>query len=196
MFRAIAWTIFAAALYAQPEEHPAVAYPQEIRVVRPAPDNSAFLKSLAVRDLTMGFNTIGQHASVLRGAMSTRDAEAFDAVMLDVMSALLALPGVDLAPSGDPARITPTAPRYDRIPQIAPDLLGLENFFARLDKTARSASQSRLFDQARKSVQKMLKALPRALPTLSVQQQGGAPLTSPVSGRPSSSGSILRPDDR
>lgn len=92
--------------------------------------------------------------------MSAEDADAFDAVMLDIMGALIALPVVGVAHSGDPTRITPRMPRYDRIPQIAPDLLALGKFFGRLQEAGLPASNGRMFARARKDAQKMLAALP------------------------------------
>lgn len=101
--------------------------------------------------------------------MSAEDADAFDAVMLDIMGALIALPVVGVAHSGDPTRITPRMPRYDRIPQIAPDLLALGKFFGRLQEAGLPASNGRMFARARKDAQKMLAALPYLLPTVTAK---------------------------
>lgn len=132
---------------------------------------------LAVRDVAQGFNRIGSHAVDLRRAMTREDAEAFDAVMLDVMSSLIALPyfGLRDRDSGDPVLLRPTRPRYDRIPQIGRDLQALDRFFVRLQLTAQSTADARLFARAGKDVRRMLAALPEALPVISVKDaQTGA----------------------
>jgi hypothetical protein len=134
-----------------------------------APGNIALRRSVAVNDLVSGFNGVGRHAADLRRAMKREDAEAFDAVMLDVMGGLIALPSFGLADSGDATRITPRKPRYDRIPQIGPDLLALDKFFARLQQSSSSVSEAAMFASARKNLRRMLSALPIVLPTVSTK---------------------------
>jgi len=73
--------------------------------------------------------------------MRAEDAQAFDAVMLDIMSALISLPGIGVAQSGDAARISPRRPRYDRVSQIAPDILALERLFGRLQQASLSVAE-------------------------------------------------------
>ena len=85
------------------------------------------LQSAAVANLVAGFNDIGGHASELSRAMSPNDAAAFDALVEDVGSALLALPGIAPRNPDHPGTIVPKA-RYARIGQLAPDLNGLEKF--------------------------------------------------------------------
>jgi len=124
-------------------------------------------RAAAVADLTAGFNAIGGRASELRRAMKPNDADAFDAVMRDVMGALMALPGISSAPSPDLGTIV-AKPRPDRIGQLVPDLTGMERFFCRLSQTSDTPAQRRIFQRAHKDVVKMLAALPAALPTVDV----------------------------
>jgi len=58
--------------------------------------------------------------------MSSQDARAFDSVMLDVMTALMAFPDIGVADSEDSSRIAPRQPRYDRIPRLRPNILALD----------------------------------------------------------------------
>ena len=125
-------------------------------------------RSVAVLAVVSGFNGIGLRGADLRHAMKTEDAEAFDAVMLDLMGALIAVPSFGLAGSGDATKIAPRKPRYDRIPQIGPELLALDKFFARLQVCSLPA-EARIFADARKNVRKMLSALPIVLPTISAK---------------------------
>jgi len=135
------------------------------------PDNAARLQYAAPRQvLVEGFNGLGNHAVELRRAMTPSDAEAFDAVMMDVMGALIALPCLQLRSRDHPYLLRPPGPRYDRIPQLDPDLQALDGFFARLQQTASSAADARMFGRARKNVRKMLAALPAAMPTLSARR--------------------------
>jgi len=151
--------------------HAQTASDIELRVpaiaASPLPGNLAQRKFVAGNDLVTGFNAIGSHAAALRRAMKREDADAFDAVMLDVMSALIALPDLRLVHSGDANRITPRMPRYDRVPQIGPDLLALERFFSRLRQASSSVADARLFTNAQKSARRMLSALPFVLATVS-----------------------------
>jgi hypothetical protein len=152
-------------LYAQAGSDFELATP--VKTPSLAPGNIALRRFVAVNDLVSGFNGMGRRAADLRHAMKREEAEAFDAVMLDVMGALIALPSFGLVDSGDATRIRPRKPRYDRIPQIGPDLLALDKFFARLQHASSSASDARMFASARKDVRRMLSALPILLPTVS-----------------------------
>ena len=100
--------------------------------------------------------------------MTRIDAEAFDAVMFDVMSGLMALPYIRLGGPCNP-RLCPPGPRPDRILQIDPDLRALDRFFSRLQRTSSPAGDARLFASARKSVKRMLASLPAILPTVSAK---------------------------
>lgn len=122
-------------------------------------------RAAAVADLTAGFNDIGCRASELSRNMTPNDAAAFDAVMRDVMSALMALPGISYAPSRD-RDIFVAKPRPDRIGQLTADLTGMEWFFFRLSQTSETPAQRRLFQRAQKDVAKILAALSAALPTV------------------------------
>ncbi|HUA58186.1 MAG TPA: hypothetical protein VML19_05485 [Verrucomicrobiae bacterium] len=102
--------------------------------------------------------------------MAKEEAGAFDAVMLDVMSALIALPAIGVANSGDETRIKARQPQFERIPQIEPDLLALDRFLARLEHKCVSATDARVFSRARKNVRRMLSALPMVLPTVSAKR--------------------------
>jgi hypothetical protein len=53
------------------------------------------LKRAGINDLVSAFNQIGSRTIRLRAVMPQADAEAFDAVMLDMMGALVALPRSD-----------------------------------------------------------------------------------------------------
>lgn len=129
---------------------------------------SAAIRSEAVLKLTDGFNALGRNAPTLRRSMSANDAEAFDSVMLDLVSALLALPSISRRESHRSA-ISPRDARPDRIPQIQPDLEGLDKFFGRLSAASSSAVGRKMFEHARKNVRKMLAALPDTLPTMKVK---------------------------
>jgi len=130
--------------------------------------DGATQKFVSSARVVQGFNEIGTQAVELRRGMTRRDAEAFDAVMLDVMSALTALPYVRMVNS-PPVGLVPDRPRYDRVPQLEPDLRALERFFARLQGTATSPAEARLFARSRKSVRKMLAGLPEIMPTLAAK---------------------------
>jgi len=122
-------------------------------------------RAAAVAGLTAGFNAIGGRASELSRVMTPNDAAAFDAVMRDVMGALMALPGVSYAPPRDLDTIV-AKPRPDRIGQLMPDLTGMERFFFRLSQISETPAKRRLFRRAQRDVAKILAALPAALPTV------------------------------
>ena len=145
------------------------------KIASPVPCNLAWQRFVAVNKLVSGFNGIARRAAELRGAIKREDAEAFDAVMLDVVGALIALPSFGLVDSGDATRIRPGKPRYDRIHQIGPDLQALDTFFARVQHASSSASDARMFASARKDVRKMLSALPILLPTVSSKDSSPMP---------------------
>lgn len=132
--------------------------------VSPVVENSAAARSRAVVELTQGFNALGGNASAYRRSMSAGDGRAFDAVMLDLMGALMALPGISRRDSHG-AAIAPSGSRPDRIPQIVPDLEGLKAFFQRLSAASRSDADRKMFNRARKSTTRMLAAVSEAMPT-------------------------------
>lgn len=121
----------------------------------------------AVAVMVSQFNAIGGHAAKLRQAMTQKDAEAFDAVMRDVMSALMALPGISAKSPHNPETILPEKARPDRITQLGPDLVGLERFFERLSRTTGTAEDRKMFRDAQHNTRKMLAALPSSVPTVS-----------------------------
>lgn len=123
---------------------------------------------VAEREFVAAFDAVGGHARELRRAMIALDAEAFDAVILDLMGALIALPYFRLG-DGDPGLVRPRRPRPDRIPRIEPDLRGLDRFFERLSRTASSEADSRMFTRARKDAQRMLAGLATVLPPVSAK---------------------------
>jgi hypothetical protein len=131
-------------------------------------------RAVAVANLVAGFNAIGQHAAKLRQAMKPGDAEAFEAVMEDVMSALMALPGISVRNPHNPETITPDQARPNRIAQLAPDLAGLEKFFGRLARTSGAPGGRKMFCQAQQNIKKMLAALPASLPTVDIQTLRGS----------------------
>jgi hypothetical protein len=124
----------------------------------------------SVHALVDGFNRIGGHAAQMRSAMSPSDAQVFDAVMLDMMSAIEALAGIGLPDKRKTGAIRPATPRPDRIPQLQPEMEGLVRFFERLRKSATSRADRRLFASAAASSRQMLAALPAVLPTISAVQ--------------------------
>src|SRR5258708_7681688 len=131
----------------------------------PVTENRAAIRFQAVLNLTDGFNVLGGNATAYRKSMSVDDAAAFDAVMLDLMEALTALPGISTRGSHG-TEIAPRASRPDRIPQIQPELEGLDKFFGRLLENSSTTADRKMFERARKSARKMLAALPDTLPTI------------------------------
>jgi hypothetical protein len=123
-------------------------------------------KIAAVTDLVGAFNQIASHAGELRSGMKVRDAEAFDAVMLDMMGALAAIPEIGISDSGGRDVIRPREPRPDRVSQLQPDMAGLVQFFKRLQNDSGGSSARGRFATAEKQARKMLAALPVVLPTL------------------------------
>jgi hypothetical protein len=132
------------------------------------------LKRAAINDLVSAFNQIGSRATRLRAVMSQADAEAFDAVMLDMMGALLSLPEIRLKTKPTAGAIRPLESRPNRVPQLTPEVDGLVRFFDRLRKNATDPAGQKLFDGAEKSARKMAAALPYASPTVSRVPMGGA----------------------
>ena len=116
-------------------------------------------KSAAINDLVSAFNQIGSHAGQLRVAMPQSDAEAFDAVMLDMMGALLSLPEIRLKTKPTAGTIRPLEFRPNRVPQLTPEVDGLVRFFHQLRKNATDRASRKLFDGAEKSARKMTAAL-------------------------------------
>lgn len=126
----------------------------------------------ARNDVVGGFNAIGSHASTLRRAMKADDALAFDAVLEDVMSALLAIPGI--APRDPhPVDTSLASCRPDRVAQLIPDMRAMERFFARLSGGSATLAQRRMFRRAQQAATKMLAALPGALPTVDARTLAG-----------------------
>jgi hypothetical protein len=99
--------------------------------------------------------------------MEPTDSAAFDAVMLDVMSALMAIPEIGVKDPRSQVRIVPVRPRADRLGQLEPDVRALHKFFGRLTTESRSAADRKLLRFAQEQVQRMLKALPGASPIVS-----------------------------
>ena len=94
----------------------------------------------ARNDVIGGFNAIGSQASTLMRAMKPDDALAFDAVFEDVMSALLAIPGI--APKDpQPVETFLASCRPHRLAQLIPDLQAMERFFARLSGSSATPAQ-------------------------------------------------------
>ena len=122
-------------------------------------------RAQALTDVVGGFNAIGPRASMLRRAMKPEDALAFDAVLEDVMGALMAIPGIALRDPQTPDR-TVARCHPDRVGQLIPDLNAMERFFARLSRSSATPAQQRMFRQAQHATTRMLAALPKALPTL------------------------------
>jgi hypothetical protein len=138
----------------------------------PAPAYWAAQRRASVNDLVSAFNRISSHAGQLRAAMPKSDAEAFDAVMMDMMGALVSLPAIGLKDKPTPGAIRPTEVRPDRVGQLLPEAEGLVRFFERLRKS--DASRQELFAGAEKSARRMAAALPNALPTVSgISYQAG-----------------------
>jgi hypothetical protein len=145
---------------------PAARAQGEPAVSSPVLTYPAAKKFPAVWQVVEAFNHLGSQAVQLRSAMRPSDAEAFDAVMLDIMGALAAIPEIGVRDSSSPDRIKPLRSRPDRVDQLRPDLAALGNFFRRLrDESSRSADR-KLFGSAEKQAQKMLGALPDIMPTV------------------------------
>jgi hypothetical protein len=125
-------------------------------------------KSAAINDLVSAFNQIGYHASQLRAAMPQSDAEAFDALMLDMMGALVSLPEIRLKTKPTAGAIRPLESRPNRVPQLTREVDGLVRFFHRLRKNATDRASQKLFGGAEKSARKMAAALSYASPTMSI----------------------------
>jgi hypothetical protein len=124
-------------------------------------------KFIALQDVTIGFNFIGRHASDLRKLMTASEVERFDAVVEDVMSALLALPAIGMKNPNNPTTLKPRAARPERIPQIVPDLKALDKFFQYLEDQ-QTGNGRKLLESARKNIGRMLSAVPVLLPTVAV----------------------------
>ena len=138
-------------------------YESELRGLDPGA-----LRKAAVHDIVAGFNRLGSHAADLKTAMTAHDADAFDAVLLEIMSGLIALPEFGLRNSGDPDLIRPAKPRSDVVARLGSDLRVLEGLLARLQSSASSAAQVRMFNQARKDARKVSVGLQQVLPLVSV----------------------------
>jgi len=123
-------------------------------------------KGGAMREVVEGFNRIGARAGKLRQAMSGQDAEAFDAVMHDIMGALAALPEVEVKGGSKPDAIRVEGARPDRIGQLRPEVAGLVKFFGRYRDSAESAENRKLFGEAEKRARRMLAALPLVMPVV------------------------------
>jgi hypothetical protein len=133
------------------------------------------LKSAAINDLVGAFNQIGSRAGQLRAAMPQSDAEAFDAVMLDVMGALASFREIGLKARPTAGAIRPAQSRPDRVPQLALEVNSLVRLFERLRKSAPDRAGEKLLAAAEKSARKMGAALPYLLPTVSHAPLGGTP---------------------
>ncbi len=139
-------------------DHLAVSSP-----MRAYSDTKRFTATL---DVVAAFNQIGSHAAQMRALMPRADADAFDAVMTDLMGALAALPGIAVRDSGRTDLIKPRNPRPDRLPQIRPELVGLAYFFGRLEVASSTPADRKLFAAAGKQAHRMLAGIQDALPTL------------------------------
>jgi len=133
----------------------------------PVPTYWRARKSAAINDLVGAFNQIGSHAGQLRAAMPQSDADAFDAMMLDMMGALVSLPEIRLKTKPTAGAIHPIEAQPNRVPQLTPEVDGLVRFFHRLRKNATDSASQKLFNGAEKSARKMAAALSYASPTVS-----------------------------
>lgn len=124
-------------------------------------------KAVALADLTAGFNYIAGHAAEFRRLMTTADAEAFDAVVEDIMAALLAIPEIALKNQTNAETIRPRAPRPERLPQVIPDLTALDRFFGRIQVQYSGKPESKLLSSARAAIKKSLRAFSTLQPTVS-----------------------------
>jgi hypothetical protein len=122
-------------------------------------------RAQALADVIGGFNAIGPRASILRRAMKPEDALAFDAVLEDVMGALMAIPGIGPRDPLTPGR-TVAKCRPDRVGQLIPDLNAMERFFGRLSRSSTIPAEQRMFRRAQHATTRMLASLPKVLPTL------------------------------
>jgi len=127
-------------------------------------------KNAAVTGLVRAFNQIASRSGELRSGMKVRDAEAFDAVMMDIMGALAAIPEIGISESGGRDTIRPRGPRPDRVAQLGPDMAGLIEFLKRLQNESWDSSVRRRFSTAEKQARKMLAALPEVLLELDSRQ--------------------------
>jgi len=123
-------------------------------------------KSSAVHDLVSAFNQIASHAGRMRVAMSQPDADAFDAVMLDMMGALASFPGISWKDKPTSAAIRPVEARPGRVSQLKPEVEAMVRFFERLQKSSSDTAGRKLFADAQRSARKMAAALPNVLPTV------------------------------
>ena len=122
-------------------------------------------RAQALADVIGGFNAIGPRASILRRAMKPEDALAFDAVLEDVMGALMAIPGISPRDPQTPGRAVARC-RPDRVGQLIPDLNAMKRFFGRLSRSSDTPAQQRMFRRAQHATTRMLASLPKVVPTL------------------------------
>ena len=134
---------------------------------RAAVDGERILKAAAVNKVVDAFNRIGMHGAELRKTMSPDEAIAFDAIMIDVMAALATIPGISLKNWDNPETIKPQRPKPERLSQLAPNLAGLDKFFARLLAASRNSADRAVLTSAQKSLGQMIAALPDVLPIVS-----------------------------
>jgi hypothetical protein len=154
-------------------------------------DYAAQRRFAAVNDVVSAFNYIGGHASELRRLMSERDAQAFDAVVEDIMAALLALPDIAVRVPAGTGTIKPRRARPDRVAQLVPDLTGLGQFFDRIAANRAGKADLNLLRACRSRVRQMLRAVPLLLPTVPAKPSAPKNQDEPLGQRSSRSGSDL-----
>ena len=125
--------------------------------------------AVALADTTSGFNYIGSHAVQLRGFMTAAEAEAFYAIIEDVMAALLALPEISLKRPQGSDLVQPRRARPDRLPQGAPNLNALDRFFTRLLDRANNASDRKLLLSSRAAARRALRGFSELQPLVSAR---------------------------
>jgi hypothetical protein len=132
-------------------------------------DSQSLRKAGAVHKVVNAFNVIGMQAASLRKTMSLDDAIVFDCSLLDIMTALAAIPEIGLKNWNNPETIKPERVLPDRLAQLPTNLADLEKLFSRMRAASQNSSERKLLAAAQRSVGQISGALPEILPIVAAK---------------------------
>jgi hypothetical protein len=145
--------------------------PSALDLDRSVVDSQSLRKAGAVHKVVNAFNVIGMQAASLRKTMGLDDAIVFDELLLDVMTALAAIPEIGLKNWNNPDTIRPERVRPDRLVQLPSNLAGLDKLFLRVRATNQNPSERKLLAAAQRSIGQISEALPEILPTVAAKSR-------------------------